>query len=159
MIDKPITFAPDERVSHLQKEIESHKWTFTSFPIVDDKGQLLGLVTRDELDFVEESNPLLSDIMKPRSKTVTAPEGTDSSKAYAIMQKEKVKKLPVVASDDRLLGMYVWNDVKNDNEKRDFFSLDSDGHFLVGAAIGFAESGTIVLYIWALLSMQLMSIY
>eukprot|EP01122_Echinamoeba_exundans_P013336 TRINITY_DN580_c0_g1_i2.p1 TRINITY_DN580_c0_g1~~TRINITY_DN580_c0_g1_i2.p1 ORF type:complete len:457 (+),score=113.81 TRINITY_DN580_c0_g1_i2:632-2002(+) len=140
MIDKPITFAPDERVSHLQKEIESHKWTFTSFPIVDDKGQLLGLVTRDELDFVEESNPLLSDIMKPRSKTVTAPEGTDSSKAYAIMQKEKVKKLPVVASDDRLVGMYVWNDVKNDNEKRDFFSLDSDGHFLVGAAIGFAES-------------------
>lgn len=141
MIDKPITFSPDQRVSQLQKEVESHTWTFTSFPIVDGEGKLLGLVTRDELDFVEEANPSLKDIMKPREKTVTAPEGTDSTKAYSIMHREKVKKLPVVNQDDKLVGMYVWNDVKNDNEKRDFFSLDDDGHFLVGAAIGFAESG------------------
>jgi IMP dehydrogenase len=69
---------------------------FCSFPIVDGQNRLLGLVTRDELDFVEEDNPRLQDIMKSRAKTVTAPEGTDSAKAYEIMHKEKVKKLPIV---------------------------------------------------------------
>jgi len=70
---------------------------------------------------------------------VVAPESTDSRQAYQIMAKEKVKKLPVVSTDGVLKGMYVWNDVKTDNEKRDTFSLDDKGHFLVGAAIGFSE--------------------
>ena len=52
------------------------------------------------------------------------------------MKKQKVKKLPVVDKDDRIIGMYVWNDIKQDHRKRDTFSLDEDGHFLVGAAIG-----------------------
>jgi IMP dehydrogenase len=55
------------------------------------------------------------------------------------MAKEKVKKLPVVTPEGVLRGMYVWNDVKTDNEKRASFSLDDKGHFLVGAAIGFSE--------------------
>jgi len=42
----------------------------------------------------------------------------------------------VVDSADKLKGMFVWNDVKQDQKKRDLFSLDEEGHFLVGAAIG-----------------------
>jgi len=37
-----------------------------------------------------------------------------------------------------LKGMYVWGDVKGDQNKRDLFSLDSDGHFLVAAAVSFS---------------------
>jgi len=136
MIDRPITFRREDRYSHLQKEIKAKGWTFTSFPIVDDAGKLLGLLTRDEMDFVEGTNPTLGDIMKPRNLTITAPEGTDTEKAYQIMKESKVKKLPVVKEDDILIGMYVWNDVKQDKKKRDTFSLDDEGHFLVGAAIG-----------------------
>jgi len=55
------------------------------------------------------------------------------------MKKSKVKKLPVVDPNDILKGMYVWNDVKNDQNKRNLFSLDNDGHFLVGAAVSFSE--------------------
>jgi IMP dehydrogenase len=56
------------------------------------------------------------------------------------MQANKVKKLPVLDEDGKLQGMYVWNDVKNDANKFDKFSLDQDGHFLVGAAIGVGTS-------------------
>src|SRR5215831_4604555 len=35
--------------------------------------------------------------------------------------------------------MWVWNDVKQDQRKRDLFSLDEEGHFLVGAAIGLGK--------------------
>jgi IMP dehydrogenase len=136
MIDRPITFSPEDRYSLLQNEIKAKGWTFTSYPIVDQQGKLLGLLTRDEMDFVEGTNPKLSDIMKPRSMTITAAEGVQTEEAYQIMKERKVKKLPIVKPDDTLVGMYVWNDVKQDQKKRESFSLDDEGHFLVGAAIG-----------------------
>jgi IMP dehydrogenase len=136
MIDKPITFKPDDRFSFLQKEMHAKGWTFTSFPVVSDEGKLLGLLTRDDMDFVEGTNPTLAELMKNRNQIITAIEGTTTETAYHLMKKEKVKKLPVVDKNDVLVGMYVWNDVKRDQKKRDSFSLDSEGHFLVGAAIG-----------------------
>jgi IMP dehydrogenase len=102
---------------------------------VDEQGKLLGLLTRDEMEFVEGTNPMLSEIMKPRQNIVTH-QITKTEEAYQIMRSQKVKKLPVVDANEKLVGLYVWNDVKNDHRKRDRFSLDSDGHFLVGAAVG-----------------------
>jgi len=136
MIDKPITFSPDDRISDVQREIRDNGWTFTSYPILDQNGKLLGLLTRDEMDFTEGRNLKLSDIMKPRSSTVSADEGIDGEGAYKIMKEKRIKKLLVVDSADKLKGMFVWNDVKQDQKKRDLFSLDEEGHFLVGAAIG-----------------------
>lgn len=139
MISDPVTFKADDHVSDLEHAAKAHTYGFTSFPIVDDHGKLIGLVTRDELGFVEDSNPELGAIMKNMKTVVVAPEGTDSNQAYQIMAREKVKKLPIVTESGELRGMYVWNDVKTDKEKRQNFSLDDCGHFLVGAAIGFGD--------------------
>lgn len=133
MIDSPTCFHPDQRFSDVQRG----GFSFTSFPITDSvTGRLVGLVTRDEMDFVENTNPLLADIMKPLTETVTAPEGTTTDAAYATMTQKRVKKLPVVRPDGTLAGMFVWNDVRDDQRKRSYYSLDDDGRFLVGAAIG-----------------------
>jgi len=94
MIDKPIAFYPQDRFSYLQQQIQNKGWTFTSFPIVDEKGTFLGLMTRDELEFVEGTNPTLERLMKPRSVIVTAPQGTSSDEAYKIMQNQRVKNFP-----------------------------------------------------------------
>ena len=83
------------------------------------------------MDFVEAVNPLLSDIMKPRTTVITAPEGIDTDSAYQIMRDHKVKKLPIVSKDDKLIGMYVWSDVKQDKRKRDFFSLGNSIHYRI----------------------------
>eukprot|EP01101_Sappina_pedata_P007330 TRINITY_DN3842_c0_g1_i2.p1 TRINITY_DN3842_c0_g1~~TRINITY_DN3842_c0_g1_i2.p1 ORF type:complete len:535 (+),score=239.14 TRINITY_DN3842_c0_g1_i2:148-1752(+) len=136
MVDRPITFKGTDRYAFYQATISQMGYTFTSYPIVDQNGKLLGLMTRDETEFVEGNNPLLSEIMKERSQVITAREGTTSTDAYQIMSTKKVKKLLIVDKDDHLVGLFVWNDVKNDQGKRDNFSIDSDGHFLVGAAIG-----------------------
>eukprot|EP01114_Cavostelium_apophysatum_P019464 TRINITY_DN6285_c1_g1_i2.p1 TRINITY_DN6285_c1_g1~~TRINITY_DN6285_c1_g1_i2.p1 ORF type:complete len:702 (+),score=156.40 TRINITY_DN6285_c1_g1_i2:23-2128(+) len=136
MIDQPITFGPEVRYSALQKEVSQNGYTFTSFPIVDQQGKLLGLLTRDCMDFVEESNPTLSEMMLPRNDVITAPIGTDFEQAYKLMKKHKIKKLLIVDTEDHLKGIFVWGDVKQDQRKRDLFSLDEEGHFLVGAAIG-----------------------
>jgi IMP dehydrogenase len=75
MIDKPFTFLPTDNLSVLQNAILHNEWHFTSFPIVDEENALVGLMTRDEMDFVEDGNPTLKDIMKPLDKIITAPEG------------------------------------------------------------------------------------
>jgi IMP dehydrogenase len=93
MIDKPITFRPTDLCSYMQKEIALNRWTFTSFPVVDEAGKLLGLITRDEMDFISaDDNPKLGDIMKKLDQIITAPEGTSSDEAYQIMQAKKSQK-------------------------------------------------------------------
>ncbi len=83
------------------------------------------------MDFVEGTNPAVAEIMKSRSATITAQEGTDIEKAYQIMKEKKVKKLPVVKQDDTLVGMFVWGDVKQDKRKKDYFSLGKfDTYFM-----------------------------
>lgn len=136
MIDDPITFPPNMRYSTFQQVVAAKNYPFTSYPIVDEDRTFLGLITSDEMDFVQDTNPLLREAMKPEKAVVTAPQGTDSDSAYAIMLSRRVKKLPIVDKDNKLAGMYVWSDVKDDKRKRETFSLDEDGHFLVGAAIG-----------------------
>jgi len=136
MIERPICFRPEERLSEMQAIIKSEGYTFTSFPVTSVDGTLLGLLTRDEIDFVEDSNPTLDQIMKKRPSIVTAKEGTTSEDAYRLMTERKVKKLPIVDDKDKLLGLYVWNDCKADQRQRGTFSLDDEGHFLVAAAIG-----------------------
>jgi len=139
MIENPVTFNQNVRFSEMQSYVLSHRYTFTSFPIVDDQGRLVGLMTRDETEFAEHRNPPLHEIMKTLDTIVTAPLGTTTDEAYAIMRQKRVKKLPIVKEDGFFYGMYVWNDVRSDEEKRALFSLDSEGHFLVGAAIGLGE--------------------
>jgi IMP dehydrogenase len=136
MVSKPITFGPNLHYSEFQSEVAENRWPFTSFPVVNEEKKVLGLITRDQLEFVGDENPLLSDIMIPIAKIVCAPANTVSTDAYAIMHANKVKKLPVLDDDGCLQGMYVWNDVKADATKQNRFSLDKEGHFLVGAAIG-----------------------
>lgn len=139
MVDKPITFPPSTPFSEFQRR--SKAWPFTSFPIVDEKNKMLGLITRDQIEFIEDTNPTLGEVMIPIEKLVIADSLVTGGEAYKIMSSQKVKKLPVVNKDGVLRGLYVWNDVKNDQRKRRSFSLDKDGHFLVGAAVGVGTEG------------------
>lgn len=141
MIEKPVSFGPDVRCSELQNAIATRNYNFTSFPIVDKDNHLLGLITRDSMEFMDsDANPPLKDVMLPMEKCVVADEGTNTGTAYKIMSTKFVKKLPVLRADKTLIGLYVWSDVKNDHQKTGRFSLDQDGHFLVGAAVGVDEA-------------------
>jgi len=139
MIEKPITFWEGTRVSEMQAIIERKNYHFTGFPIVDDLGTLVGMISCDEMEFAENRNPELRELMKTLDSVVIGKGMLSSEEAYNLMKKTRVKKLPIVDNNGQLLGMYVWNDLKDDARKKKMFSLDSNGHFLVGAAIGVSE--------------------
>ena len=55
--------------------------------------------------------------MKKRETIITSKYPTTTDEAYTIMKTERVKKLPVLNEDKTLCGMFVWNDVRSDEEK------------------------------------------
>jgi IMP dehydrogenase len=135
MIEKPIFYKASDRISDVEHDILENGWTFTNFPILNDNGNLLGMVSRNEMEFVDSGNPQLSEIMIPYEKLVTTNE-INKDKAYKIMHKSKVKKLPVIDDDGKFMGLYAWNDIRKDESDKELFTLDEDGRFLVGAAVG-----------------------
>lgn len=135
MIENPVTFGVDERLSDMERCLKEKGYTFTNFPIVDKDGNFVGMVGKDETQFAEQSNPTLGELMIPLAKLVTT-TSVGQQEAYEIMKKSRVKKLPVVDKENHLIGLYTWNDVRKDINKNNLYSLDDEGHFLVGAAVG-----------------------
>ena len=135
-INNPVTFLENNTVAELQHAVQQNNWSFTSFPITDHNSCLVGMVTKDELGFVGNDNPQLKDIMKPLGKLIISNESIDAEEAFRIMSGGKVKKLPLVSSSGGLKGMYVWADVRKNQETRAEFSLDKSGRLLVAAAVG-----------------------
>lgn len=133
MIENPIKFYDHQNLSVLLASVKKNGWTFTNFPILNTSGLLVGMVSRNELEFVESDDPLLCDIMIPLNNLVVTKQ-LDVENAYNVMKFHMVKKLPVIDSDGMFVGLFTWNDIKS--YERNNFSLDDEGHFLVGASIG-----------------------
>jgi IMP dehydrogenase len=70
-----------------------------------------------------------------KEKLITAPEGTDLSKAATILRNYKIEKLPVVNKQGKLVGLITYRDIlqltNNPNAVKDGY-----GRLLVGAALG-----------------------
>jgi IMP dehydrogenase len=60
---------------------------------------VLGILTRRDLKFVEDSRPPCGDVMT--KNLITAPEGTTLAEAEDILNKNKVEKLLLLVDDFR----------------------------------------------------------
>lgn len=140
MIENPVTFLGTQFLSDLQRESLVNSYHFSSFPICDGEGKLMGVVSRDSLDFILDDNPQLSALMTPVSKLTTASSPITTEEAFELMNTHKVKHLPVLSKDGKMVGLYSWNDVKACFVAKASYGIDVDGHFIVGAAVGCEES-------------------
>ncbi|HTB82249.1 MAG TPA: IMP dehydrogenase [Candidatus Sulfotelmatobacter sp.] len=142
LIQEPIKVSPDQLIGDVLALIEERKFGFSTFPVVDEKGKLNGL--------------LPSHVVKPRyaAKKVSAAL-TPRKQVHTITQKELGKdpiaradkfftehlgihKLLVVDEDDRLLGLITLSDVERiTQERKAQFKPARDGHFrlVCGAAV------------------------
>lgn len=141
MVRNPVTVSPHDTLAHLQDRVNKHGWSFTSFPVVDNLGECVGLITRHTCKMANlNSNPTMKDLMIPADDIRFVSDDTNADDAYLKMKTWRVNKLPVVNNDNKLQGLYVFNDVDQDQLKRDQYTIDDEGHFLVGAAIGLGQA-------------------
>lgn len=93
---------------------------FSGFAVSADGklgSKLLGLVTKRDTDFLEDrGKALVSDVMTPLEKLVTAEEGVELTQAYDIIATAKKGKLPIVSKDGRIVALVAQTDLKKQND-------------------------------------------
>ena len=103
-------------------------------PVVDDKGILLGIVTNRDLRFEKDKARPISEVMTAMP-LVTVSEGTSLIQAEAILQKNKIEKLPVVSKGNKLVGLITFRDITKLTQKP-IANKDQYGRLRVAAALG-----------------------
>ncbi len=110
LIFDPVVFHVDDTVEGISQRRREKGYKFSGFPIVNDDGRLIGIVTGADLKFCTDKDAKVADVMTP--DPINAPPETTLSEAYAIMKKNKIGKLPLV-KDGKLIGLYSFADVSN----------------------------------------------
>jgi IMP dehydrogenase len=142
LIQEPIKILPEQLIGNVLELIEQKKFGFSTFPVVDEKGKLVGLLS--------------SHVVKPRyAKRKVAEALTPREQVHTINQKELGKdpiaradkfftehlgihKLLVVDDKDHLRGLITVSDVERiTQERRAQFkpARDAGFHLVCGAAL------------------------
>ncbi len=132
MIQSPITLKKGHTLRDALTLME--KYSISGIPVTDNDGRLIGMLTNRDIRFESDlSQPI--ELIMTKDKLVTAPVGTTLEKAEAILQANKIEKLPVVDRNGKLKGLITFKDIQ---KKRRFpnAAKDSSGRLVCGAAVG-----------------------
>lgn len=108
MIIDPITLNEMATVKDALGLMEVNK--IGGIPVVDKQNRLKGIVTNRDLRFEKGENRPIVEIMTKDNLIVTD-ESTDLLTAEDILQKHKIEKLPVVNSENKLIGLITYRDI------------------------------------------------
>ncbi|AXX95375.1 MULTISPECIES: IMP dehydrogenase [Arcobacter] len=135
MIIDPITIKPDQTLQDAEDIMASYK--ISGVPVVDDNNILVGILTNRDMRFTKDFSQKAKDKMTSMP-LVTAKEGTTLEEAADIMHANKIEKLPIVDSNNKLIGLITIKDI---NKKREYPNANKDefGRLRVGAAIGVGQ--------------------
>jgi IMP dehydrogenase len=103
--------------------------------VVDEARRLEGVLTERDVRFVDDRAARVSDRMTPVAKLVVHRGPLALPDAERIMVERKVKKLPLVDAEGRLLGLITAKDLIH-QRRLPFATRDDQGRLRVGAAIG-----------------------
>ncbi len=109
LIAKPICFHANDDISFLRSEKKRMGLKFNGFPVLDADDKLVGMITSSDMRFAPMNAMKLKDVMQPCP--ITGDAKTSLKKAYDIMRKEKVGKLPLVDKSGKVVGLYSFTDV------------------------------------------------
>jgi len=132
MIINPITLSP---TASLKEAIAlMMRFRISGVPIVDERGQLVGILTNRDLQFERNLDRPLHEVMTSAG-LVTAPVGTTLEEAEQILGRHRIEKLPVVDAEGRLKGLITTKDI---HKRRQYPDANKDhlGRLRVAAAIG-----------------------
>lgn len=134
MILDPVTLTSDKTIGEALLTME--KFKISGFPVIDNNGQLIGILTNRDLRFDPDLNAKVGDIMT-KENLITAPVGTNLDQAEKILHRYKIEKLPVVDKNGKIKGLITFKDII---KRRKFPNACKDkfGRLRAGAAVGIA---------------------
>ena len=131
MITNPITLKEDAILKDAHDLMKNYK--VSGLPVVDDEGNLKGIITNRDLKYREDLSLKVVDIMT-KDNLVTAPVGTTLEGAKSILLENRIEKLPIVEGT-KLKGLITIKDIDNVINYPNA-AKDKEGRLRVGAGVG-----------------------
>ena len=133
VIRDPITVKPDTTIREVLALTRARN--ISGVPVVDESGQLTGIVTRRDMRFETELDDPVRHIMTKKDRLVTVGEGASDEEVLKLLLRNRIEKVLVVNGDYALRGLITVKDIqkKTDNPNA---AKDSSSRLLVGAAVG-----------------------
>jgi len=132
MILDPITLTKDAKVFEALNLMT--EYSIGGIPIVDKKGKLIGIVTNRDLRFENEMEKSISKVMTSKN-LITGTRNLTLKQAEKILQKNKIEKLPIINSNEKLIGLITFRDIQKITLKPSS-NKDDYGRLKVAAAVG-----------------------
>jgi len=135
VVTEPITISQNDSIRQVLDITRTHG--ISGLPVVDGSG-LVGIVTQRDLRFETGLDKAVSEIMTPKERLVTVPEGASRDEAIEKLHQHRIEKVLVVNDQFELRGMITVKDIQKETE---FPSAckDDQGRLIVGAAVGTGE--------------------
>lgn len=142
LIQDPITVAPTQLIGDVLDLIEAKRFSFSTFPVVDAAGKLVGMLSGNVVKERYKSKPV-AEVMTPRAQLITEQQRAvahDPIKAadHFFTTHVGINKMLVVDDTDRLRGLVTASDVERitgEAKSHRKPARDHDFRLVVGAAI------------------------
>ena len=133
VIKDPFTVGPDATIGEVLQLTRARN--ISGVPVVDDNGQLVGIVTSRDMRFEKKLDDPVRNIMTRKDRLVTVREGASDEEIFQLLHKNRIEKVLVVNDQFALRGLITVKDIqkKTDNPNA---AKDSHSRLMAGAAVG-----------------------
>ncbi|MDQ7081064.1 MAG: IMP dehydrogenase [Paracoccaceae bacterium] len=109
VVYSPITLRPDQTLRDA-KELQA-RYRITGFPVVDEGGHVLGIVTNRDMRFAtDDATPVK--VMMTSENLAMLREPADLAEAKGLMETRRIEKLLVVDDEGKLTGLLTIKDIE-----------------------------------------------
>ncbi len=134
LILKPVAFRASDTIDYINTYRDENNISFSGFPILDDTGCVVGIITSTDLKFAKKTVQRVAEVMT--TQVITAAPNTTLEQAYLKMMENKIGKLPLVDKQGQLVGLYAFTDVQELVENaQPLYTRDSRYRLRVAAAV------------------------
>ncbi|MCA8868019.1 MAG: IMP dehydrogenase [Rhodobacteraceae bacterium] len=133
----PITLSPDQTLADA-KALQA-RYRITGFPVVDESGRVLGIVTNRDMRFASDDNTPVR-VMMTADNLAMLEEPADLAAAKSLMESRRIEKLLVVNRDRKLTGLLTIKDIEQ-AVLNPHATKDELGRLRVAAATTIGDAG------------------
>ena len=135
MIADPITLSKDHTLAEAKELMAKYK--ISGLPVVDTDNKLIGIITNRDVKYQENLSAKVEELMT-KENLITSDKSTNLEQAKEILLKNRIEKLPIVDSENHLVGLITIKDIDNQLEYPQA-NKDQNGRLIVGAGVGVGD--------------------